>query len=123
MAASRAPPSAPFASRELDGEVLLEELGDLRSSQVPQRHLDDCALALRDVTGLRSAEVVTRLKSLATNRFAGQPALASLLVRWAAKLKSEADVPLLVSHFQRLAMTSSLVAVVRRSADSLGGRR
>jgi hypothetical protein len=119
MAAARAQPSAPFASRELNGEVLLEALGDLRQSQVQQRHLDDCALALRDFSGLRGAEAVTRLKHLASNRFAGQPALASLLVRWAAKLKSDADVPLLIGHFERLALTSSLVAVVRRSADGL----
>jgi hypothetical protein len=122
MAASRAQSSAPFASRELNGEVLLEELGDLRASQVPQRHLDDCALAMRDFSGLRASEAVTRLKHLASNRFAGQPALASLLVRWAARLKSDHDVPLLLAHFERLALTSALVAVVRRSADALKGR-
>lgn len=124
MATSRSQPSAPFASRELNGEVLLEELADLRNAQVQQRHLNDCVLNLRGLEGVRVSEAVARLKQLASNRFAGQPALASLLVRWAAKLKHEVDVPLLVSHLERLALTSALVTTLRRGAERLpkGGR-
>ncbi len=120
----RAQATAPFVSREFNGEVLLEELADLRNAQVQQRHLFDCVLGLRDLQGVRVSEAATRLKFLASNRFAGQPALASLLVRWAAKLKSELDVPLLVSHFERLALSAALVAALRRGQERLprGGR-
>lgn len=121
MAPHRTHPSAPFASRELNGEVLLEELADLRQAQVQQRHLNDCALNLRGLDGLPVAEAGQRLRQLASNRFSGQPALASLLVRWATKLKSDADVPLLVSHLERLAMTAALVTALRRAADRLPG--
>lgn len=124
MAANRAQPSSPFASRELNGSVLLEELSDLRTAQIQQRHLNDAVMGLRDLAGARVSEASTRLKSLASNRFAGQPALASLLVRWASRLKAEVDVPLLVSHLERLAMASALVPALRRASERLpkGGR-
>lgn len=124
MATSRVQPSPPFASRELNGEVLLEELADLRQAQVQQRHLNDCVLNLRGLEGVRVSDAAARLKQLASNRFAGQPALASLLVRWAAKLKSEVDVPLLVSHLERLALASAIVTALRRGTERLpkGGR-
>ena len=124
MAATRPQPSAPFASREFNGDVLLEELTDLRTAQIQQRHLNDAVIGLRDLGGARVSEAAARLKSLASNRFAGQPALASLLVRWAGRLKSELDVPMLVSHFERLALTSALVTAMRRAAERLpkGGR-
>lgn len=124
MAPSRSQPSPPFASRELNGEVLLEELADLRNAQVQQRHLNDCVLNLRGLEGVRVSEAAARLKQLASNRFSGQPALASLLVRWAARLKSEVDVPLLVSHLERLALISALVTTLRRGSERLpkGGR-
>lgn len=119
----RAQPSTPFASRELNGEVLLEELSDLRNAQLHQKHLNDLVLNLRDLQGVRVSEAAQRLKALAQNRFSGTPALASLLVRWSVKLKVEADVPLLVAHFERLAITSAIVASVRRAADQLKGAR
>ena len=53
----------------------------------------------------------------------GGAALSSLLVRWAAKLKAEADVPLLIAHFERLAVTSAIVSGVRRASESLKGHR
>ncbi len=119
MAPPRPQPSAPFVSRELNGEQLLEELADLRNSQVAQKHLNDCALAVREFSGVRVSEASTRLKALATSRFASQPALASLLVRWAGRLKSEVDVPLLVAHLERLALTAAVVGGLRRGAERL----
>lgn len=124
MAAARPQPSAPFANRELNGELLLDELSDLRNAQVAQKHLEDLARALHELEGTRVAEAVIRLKQLAANRFAGQPAVASLLVRWSAKLKSELDVGLLVGHLERLALVSALLGAFRRGAERLpkGGR-
>ena len=124
MAPAKSHPSTPFASRELNGEVLLEELGDLRNAQVPQKLLSDLVVGLRDLQGVRVSEASQRLKQLAANRFASTPALASLLVRWSSKLKVEADVPLLIAHFERLAITAAIVNSVRRAAESLkaGGR-
>jgi hypothetical protein len=123
MTPAKSQPSTPFASREFNGEVLLEELSDLRNGQVAQKTLGDLVVGLRDLEGVRVSEAAQRLRQLAANRFSSTPALASLLVRWAAKLKVEADVPLLISHFERLAVTSAIVASVRRAGDSLKGGR
>lgn len=123
MAPAKSHPSTPFASRELNGEVLLEELTDLRSAQIHQKHLNDLVVGLRDLEGVRVSEAAQRLKQLAANRFSGTPALASLLVRWAAKMKAEADVPLLIAHFERVAITSAIVSAIRRASDSLKGAR
>lgn len=124
MATARSQPSTPFVSREFNGEVLLEELGELRDAQVPQRHLVDLAAAVRDLNGVRVSEASQRLSALAGNRFASTPALASLIVRWAKRLKADVDVPLLVGHFERLALTAAMVGALRRAAEQLpkGGR-
>ena len=111
--------SAPFQNRELNGELLLEELSELRQAQVQQKHLNDCVANLRGMSGSRVSEAAQQLKALASNRFGGQPALASLLVRWAARLKTEFDVSLLVGHLERLALTGALVGALRRGADRL----
>jgi hypothetical protein len=121
---SRAQPAAPFSNRELNGEVLLEELSDLRVAHVQQKALVDCVHGLRDLPGSRVSEAVAKVKQLASGRFAGQPAMAGLLVRWAGRMKSEVDVPLLVGHFERLAMVAAAVTAMRRAAERLpkGGR-
>ena len=106
--------SAPFASREFNGVVLLEEIDQLRDSQIGQKHLHDCALAMRELDGLRLSEAAQKIRNLASGRFAAQPALASLLVRWAGRLKSELDVPQLVGHFERLALSAALISAIRR---------
>ncbi len=122
--ATRAQPAPPFASRELNGEVLLEELSDLRGAHVQQRTLNDAVQGLSELGTARVTEAITRIKQLAAGRFAGQPAMAELLVRWAARLKTEVDVPLLVAHFERLAMTAAALHALRKAADRLpqGGR-
>ncbi|GEM_PF-2131459 len=124
MAAARPQASAPFVNRELNGEQLLDELSELRNAQIAQKHLEDLARALHELEGRRVAEAVIQLKQLASNRFAGQPAIASLLVRWSTRLKSEVDVGLLVGHLERLALVSALLGAFRRGADRLpkGGR-
>ena len=79
---------------------------------------------MRGLAGTRVSEASAQLKALATGRFAGQPALASLLVRWSSKLKTEFDVSLLVGHLERLALTAAVVAAMRRASERLpkGGR-
>jgi hypothetical protein len=111
------PLSAPFASRELNGEVLLEELSDLRDSRIGSQHLIDCALAVRQIRNVRVSEAMVRLKQLAGGRFQTQPALAALLMRWAAKLKTETDVTALTGHIERMALTSSLLSAIRRAQE------
>ena len=125
MERGRSQPSPPFASRELNGQVLLEELTELRQAQIAQRHLDDCVAGVRDLDGIRVTEAAARLKHLAANRFSSQPALARLLVQWAGKVKTEADVPLLKNHLFRLAMASAVLNALRRGAERLprGQRR
>lgn len=118
--------SPPFADRELNGEILLDELNDLRGAGVGPRSLIDCALALRELNGMMLAEAQAKLKAIAGGRFQTVPELASLLVRWSAKLKSERDVFELTSHFERLAMSSALFGAMGRGASRLphrGARR
>lgn len=111
--------SPPFAHREFNGETLLEELKALRQSAVAQRQLDDCALAVRALKGATPAELPSRFKQLAQSRFGAQPELSGLLVRWAAKVRTPADVGALCSHFERLALTSSLISSLYRGAGRL----
>ena len=118
------PLSAPFASRELNGEVLFEELSDLRDSRVGPQHLVDCALVVRQIRDVRVSEAMVRLKQLAGGRFNSQPALAALLMRWASKLKTEADVAALAGHIERLALSATLLSAIRRAQDrALEGKR
>lgn len=116
--------SPPFAHREFNGETLLEELRDLRQAAVPQRQLDDCALAMRPMRGTAPSELSARLKQLAQSRFGAQPEVAGLLVRWAAKVKTPDDVTALCQHFERLAMASALISAMYRGSGRLpkGGR-
>jgi hypothetical protein len=116
----KAPLSPPFASRELNGEVLLEELSDLRDSRVGAQHLVDAALAVRQLRTVRVSEATVRIKQLAGGRFNSQPALAALLMRWASKLRTEPDVTALMGHIERLALTSTLLAATRRAQDRAG---
>lgn len=111
--------SAPFSSRELNGEVLVEELSDLRLAQVQARHLMDLANGVRDVIGVPVSEAALRLKAMAGQRFAGQPAVASLLVRWALRVKTEQDLKVLSAHLLRLAVTNALLPSLRRAAERL----
>lgn len=122
---ARTQPSTPFVSREFNGEVLLEELAELRDARVHQKNLVDLVAGLRDLSGARVSEASQRLTQLAANRFMAYPVLSSLLVRWAKRLKTEADVPLLVGHLERLALLSATVGALRRAAEQLpkGGRR
>ena len=113
--APRPAASGALSSRELNGEGLLEELAELRQVQLAQKELNDCALSARELSGMRVGEAQGRLKALAAGRFVGSPALAALLVRWAQRLKSEADVPILSSHLERLALTSAIVTALRRA--------
>lgn len=110
--------SPPFASRELNGEVLLEELSDLRDARIGTQPLIDCAIAVRTLKTARVTEAAVKLRQLAGGRFQSQPALGALLMRWAAKLKSEQDVLALTSHLERLALTSALLGAVRRQGGA-----
>jgi hypothetical protein len=105
-------PSTPFASREFNGELLVQELDDLRALSV--RQLCDLALAMRDLMGVRATEAAQKVQQLAVGRFSSPPSLAALLKLSAKKLKVDADVPMLISHFERLAITSAITNVIGR---------
>lgn len=108
-------PSTPFASREFNGELLVQELGDLHALTV--RQWSEVALAMRDLMGVRAGEAGQKLQQLATGRFASPPPLAALLKLSAKKLKVDADVPLLISHFERLAITAAITHVISRAGS------
>lgn len=115
---SRSQPSSPFLSRELNGEVLLDELDELRGAQVPQRQLDECAQAMRSLRG-SAQESAAVVRQLANDRFSEHAALASLLRRWATRLKHDLDGPLLAAHFERLALVGGVMTAIRRAAQQL----
>lgn len=114
-------PSASFSHRELNGELLLEELQALRDAQVRQPDLEDCARALRTLPGMGVVEASRRVREVANGRFAAQPALAGLLARWAARMRVEADVAVLALHFRKLAMTGAVVGALRRGGERMVG--
>ena len=106
-----------FAHREFNGEILIEELEQLRDAQVRQKQLDDCANVLRSLSGMRVSAAQRRVQQIADGRFQSQPALANLLVRLSSKLRNESDVAALVLHFRRLALASALIGAIRRGSD------
>jgi hypothetical protein len=120
---TKGPVSAALQSRELNGDLLLEELNELRMGAVQQAALIDLSNGAREMSGMRVSEAQLWLKSFG-QRFAAQPALGNFLNRWGQKLKSEYDVPLLVSHLERLALAAVMLSAVRRSSERLpkGGR-
>lgn len=113
--------SPPLASRQFNGEVLLEEVASLRGQGVSQRALNDLASALSVRAQSTAREVSERLRHLASNRFADTPCLALLLNHWAAKLKTPADAAAVVDHFQRLVVLSAIISAVKQAAPSLRG--
>ncbi len=120
---AKGPVSAALQSRELNGEVLLDELNELRMGAVQQAALIDLSTGAREMSGMRVNEAQQWLKTFG-QRFPTQPALGNFLNRWAQKLKSDFDVPLLVSHLERLALAAVMLAAVRRCSERLpkGGR-
>lgn len=111
--------SSPFASRELNGETLLDELADLRAAGVGQKHLNDCVAAVRPLRRTAPGEAAGELRQIAAGRFQVQPELAGLLVRWAARLRTPGDVAELCAHLERLALTSALIGAMARGAGRL----
>lgn len=112
-------PSPPFASRELNGEILLDELQRLRLAAVPQRDLNDCAAAVARLGDAPLPEVARRFQALAHQRFGATPEIAGLLVRWAQKVKTPEDLAALRGHLQRLALGSALLNAIYRGAGRL----
>jgi hypothetical protein len=114
--------SPPFAARELNGERLLEELGELAESGVTQSRLDACALALRALSSLGPADAAAQVRGIAADDCGDSPGLSRMLLGWAARIRAEGDVPLLVGHFERLALVAALSAAARKATRSLAGR-
>ncbi|HYV45350.1 MAG TPA: hypothetical protein VFA20_10835 [Myxococcaceae bacterium] len=113
------PLSPAFAAKEYNGADLLKELQHLRDAVVNQKHLNDCALAVRNLPNKGLLEAMMEIKQLAMARFQGQPELARLLVTWAAQVKGPKDFMEMCGHFQRLAVTSALLAAMYRGASRL----
>ncbi len=111
MAVARAQPSSAFLGREFNGEVLVQELEDLQL--LPARTLSELAASMSMLSQLALPQAQARLTQLAQGQ---SPALANLLKQYAKRVKHDADVVQLVSHFQRLAVTAAL-------ASAFGARR
>jgi hypothetical protein len=123
MASAKPKLSAPFVNRELNGELLIEELADLRTGMVQERTLVDCAQCVSELVALGVEEARRELRTLSRERFAHAPALATLMTQWAGRLRLAPDVPKLVGHFERLSTTLLLLSALKRGAPRLGGQR
>lgn len=123
--AARHPASPPFVHREFNGEVLLDELAELRGARVRQPELVEIAREIAQLRGRSPAQAASGLAELARGRFASPRELSALLTQWGKKVRSGADVELLAGHFQRLALAGALVSALRSAAEALpgGGRR
>lgn len=114
--------SPPFASRELNGETLVGELGVLHEARVPQRALEECALAVKGMVPGRPQEVAAVARAQAA-RHQAAPALASMLTQWAARVRTDDDARALADHLVRLATAAALLGAMRRGALRLSARR
>jgi hypothetical protein len=114
--------SPPFAAREFNGEQLLEELDGLADGGVTQQELEACWMAVRSLELGGRADAASKLRALASSDFRESPELAGLLRSWAAKIRTDDDVPCLVGHFQRMALVSALSSAAVRASRRLGTR-
>jgi hypothetical protein len=117
---SNAGASTPFRHRELNGELLLDELASLRAAAVTQAELNALAAGCQNWAKL---DVAAAAKVLMQQRATASVALSQFLETWAKKLKHPPDVALLAQHFQRLAMTSACISALRRAAATSRGAR
>lgn len=123
MTSSTSAPSAPFADRELNGTVLLDELRSLREAAVRQGDLNACAQAVEPLRGASIPRATTQLKRLAQERFEDRPEIAALLSKWADLLRQPADLDRLCEHLERLALTSAVLGALWRTAGRTGEMR
>lgn len=124
VSAGKTQPSPAFADREFNGTVLVQEIEELSSSGVPPEQISECGQDLQGLLGLPPQEASARIHALAKTRASTHPALAALLSRWAPRIKMHVDLPLLISHFNRLAMAMAALPALRAAAGRLpnGGR-
>ncbi len=115
-------PSAPFRNREFNGDLLLSELAQLRSSSVSQSTLSATSKTLTTFRDLQAADAARYILRLAEGLDPTEVALARLLKEWARKLKAKPDVVLLAAHFEKLALTSSLLSSLRGLQSTLRNR-
>jgi hypothetical protein len=113
--------SPPFAARELNGERLLEELGELAENGVTQGRLEACVMALRTLGRGSPSTATAEIRAVATDEFGDTPGLSRMLLSWAAKVRSEDDIPILLDHFERMALVAALAAAARRANRRLVG--
>jgi hypothetical protein len=112
-------PSAPFLAREFNGETLLQELRRLEDAEVKPAHLFECVLALRPLARADAKTATAGMQKISSGRF--QP-LANILSGWVAKVRADDDVPMLIGHFERLALACALSGAARRGNERLQAR-
>lgn len=102
----------------------MQEMEELSSAGVSPEQVSECGQDLQGLLGLPPSEASTRIQALAKTRAATHPALAGLLTRWAPRIKMHVDLPLLISHFNRLAMSMAALPALRTAAGRMpnGGR-
>jgi hypothetical protein len=111
--------SGPFAARELNGEMLLQEATTLRDRGVSADALGACALGLARAGPQQARELVDAVGHLAATSSRCPAPLARLMEGWATKVKSEEDVVAYVDHFLRLARVFALIPALLQSSERL----
>jgi hypothetical protein len=124
VSAGKTQPSPPFADREFNGTVLVQEVEELLLAGVPAEQIWECGQDLQALLGVPASEASTKVQALAKTRTATHPMLVALLTRWAPRIRIQVDLPLFISHFNRLAMAMAALPALRAAAGRLpnGGR-
>ncbi len=119
MTARKPSLSPPFAHRELNGELLVAELRQLRAAQVPVGELHRLATALGRISGLSVAEAAASVRQLQRELLGPHSPLSALLRDHAGKLRAEGDPAALAGHFSRLANAAAALEGMRRASAAL----
>jgi hypothetical protein len=114
--------SAPFAARELNGEMLLEEVATLRGRGVPQSALEYCAASLARSAGAGAAQVPDTVQQIASSGGRCPSPLAHLVAAWARKVRTDDDAVALADHFSRVARVAALLPALVQASERGGGR-
>jgi hypothetical protein len=114
--------SAPFAARELNGEMLLEEVATLRERSVPQTALEYCAASLARTATHGAAEVPDTVQQLVSSGARCPSPLAHLVAAWARKVRTDDDALALADHFSRLARVAALLPALVQASEGAGRR-
>jgi hypothetical protein len=105
-------PDAKDRDDDLNGPVLVSEMGFLRDAGVPQNRLTEVSASLE-----AAGKSVKAVKSaLRRESDLGPKALRSVTTTWSQAIETPSDAALAREHFRKLAMASAMAQAMRDRA-------